>query len=45
MRGPVMVYDALHKKDRCIGPELCGASENPAKRKSNFGEFHFHALG
>ncbi len=35
MRGFVMVYDALHKKYRCIGPELCGASENPAS----------HALG
>jgi len=34
MRGFVMVYDALHKKYRCIGPEQCGASENPASTHS-----------
>jgi hypothetical protein len=32
----------LHKTTYCIGPELCGTSENPQKAK--FAEFQFHAL-
>jgi hypothetical protein len=33
-----MIFDALHKKDRCIGPGLC------IKRKLNFAFWAFYEV-